>query len=360
VRIAIDARELAGRPTGVGRFLREILIAWAQLPDALSHEYVLCAASAIDLSPFAPLPVSAMVREGGGTGWEQLVLPGMLREAAADVLLAPGYTAPLRSPVPFVVVVHDVSFAAHPEWFSWREGARRRTLTRLAARRARTVVTVSEFSKREIVAHLGVDANKVAVVYHGLPQVVGGAHPPIPTPQSVLYVGSVFNRRHVPELIEAFGALAAAHPDATLDIVGDNRTSPRIDIAGCAERSGAADRIHVRSYVEDAELSRLYAEAGAFAFLSEYEGFGLTPLEALGSGVPIVVLDTAVAREVYQDAALYVARPEPHVIANALERALYDADERARVLAASSELLPRYSWDRAARRLLAALTGGRA
>ncbi len=90
-------------------------------------------------------------------------------------------------------------------------------------------------------------------------------------------------------------------------IVGDNRTWPRTGSAGGG--GGARRRRHesnLRSYVPDAELASLYARAAVFVFLSEYEGFGLTPLEALRAGVPIVVLDTPVAREVYGDAAVYV------------------------------------------------------
>ena len=97
-----------------------------------------------------------MTHSGAGTLWEQTALPRLVRDSRADVLFAPGYTGPLCCPVPMVVAIHDVSFAAHPEWFSWREGARRRSVTRLAARRAARILTISEFSKREIVAHLNI------------------------------------------------------------------------------------------------------------------------------------------------------------------------------------------------------------
>ena len=77
------------------------------------------------------------------------------------MLFAPGYSGPLLGSTPMVVTVHDVSFAAHPEWFSPREGLRRRTLTTLTARKAARVITVSDFSKQEIVRHLGVPQSKV-------------------------------------------------------------------------------------------------------------------------------------------------------------------------------------------------------
>ena len=165
-------------------------------------------------------------------------------------------------------------------------------------------------------------------------------------------MGSLFARRHVPELIAAFGQLARVRPDVRLDIVGDNRTSPRVDFSALAAESAVPDRISLRAYVSDQELAMLYGSARVFAFLSEYEGFGLTPLEALAAGIPIVVLDTPIAREVYGDAALYVSQPVPTLIREALERALFDDGERARILAAAAHTLARYSWDACARRIL--------
>ena len=143
----------------------------------------------------------------------------------------------------------------------------------------------------------------------------------------MLFVGSLFNRRHIPELIEGFTRLSARHPRARLEIVGDNRTMPRLDVDALIAERGATGTVRARSYVTDAELATLYATASAFAFLSDYEGFGLTPLEAMAAGVPVVVLDTEIAREIYGPAAVYLGRPDPELIASALERLLVDERE---------------------------------
>jgi glycosyltransferase involved in cell wall biosynthesis len=336
MRIAIDAREIHGKPTGVGRYLNEILAAWSGMPEARPHDIVLFGETT-----------------GGSTLWEQFTLPGLVRSARADVLFAPGYTGPLRTPVPMVVTIHDVSFAAHPEWFRWREGLRRRTLTRMAANRASRVLTVSEFSKREIVAHLGIDDGKIEVIYSGI-RALHAARIPDREPL-VLFVGSVFNRRHVPELIEGFSRLARRNPAPRLAIVGDNRTAPHVDIGALARASGVGDRIEVRAYANDIELASLYRRTSAFAFLSSYEGFGFPPLEALSAGVPVVVLDTPVAREIYGPAALYVEKPDPSSVEVALERALFDVSDRERVMNAAPAVLARYSWRDCSARVLRAL-----
>lgn len=361
MRIAIDAREIVGKPTGAGRYLSEILSAWAKVPGTAAHEFILCSPEACTPNRWAPLRISNVSGAGSGTVWEQLVLPRLIRTAGADVLFAPAYTAPLRCPVPIVLTVHDVSFAAHPEWFSWREGLRRRVITRASARRAARVLTLSDFSKREAVRHLGLDQSRVDVIYLGTTTLRATA-PSYLRPVGddrreplVLFVGSLFNRRHVPELIEGFVQLAARHDTARLEIVGDNRTTPAIDVDDLIARSGVADRIRARQYVSDAELSALYARASAFAFLSEYEGFGLTPLEAMAAGIPVVVLDTDVSREIYGPAAEYVPQPEPGLIAAALERLLVDGEERARLIEAGAAQVGRYSWDECARRTLQVL-----
>jgi glycosyltransferase involved in cell wall biosynthesis len=354
VRIAIDGRELVGRPTGVGRYLSELLRAWGELPAASGHEFVLCSPQALDLDAFEPLRASSRVAAGSGTLWEQRVLPGLAASANADVLFSPAYTCPLWCSIPIVLVINDVSFAAHPEWFSWREGLRRRTLTRLGARRAARVITESDFSKREITRLLGIASPQIEVIYLGASTLhrddSSAARLPL-----VLYVGSLFNRRHIPELIDGFSRLVARMPEARLEIVGDNRTNPHVDVAELLDRGGMSGLVRWRSYIPDGDLSSLYASASAFVFLSDYEGFGLTPLEAMAAGVPAVVLDTPIAREIYGAAAMFLPSPAPDVIANALERVLLLKDERTRLIDAGKAQVQRYSWRECAHRTLQVL-----
>jgi glycosyltransferase involved in cell wall biosynthesis len=253
--------------------------------------------------------------------------------------------------------VHDVSFHAHPEWFGWKEGLRLRHLSRLSAGRAACIVACSAFTKAELVRHVPLAAGKVEVVYLGITQprpgdrVTAGPHDPN-APPLVLYVGSMFARRHIPELVAGFSLLAGRHPRVRLHLVGENRATPPFDLDAVIGTSPAAARIRAVAYVGDAELTALYGGAAAFVFLSDYEGFGLTPLEALSAGVPIVVLDTPVAREVYGSAACFVAAPDPALVADALERVLFDAAERTRILAEAPPVLARYSWDTCAARTL--------
>jgi glycosyltransferase involved in cell wall biosynthesis len=354
MRIGIDARELCGTPTGVGRYLGGLLREWAQSLDARRHEFVLYAPAELDAPLDARRFRTRIVPGSGGTWWEQVRLPTACAPDHLDAFFAPAYTAPLRLRVPVVATIHDVSFTAHPEWFTVREGARRRLVTRQSAARARAVITVSAFSRDEIVTRLGVPADRVHVVPPGIdpppvPQLRGAAEP------RVLYVGSIFNRRHVPALVHGFAALLRTHPAARLDIVGANRTHPREEIGRAIARLQLEGKATLHAYAPQPRLHQLYGAARAFAFLSEYEGFGLTPLEALAVGIPPVVLDTPVAREVLGEAAVFIETTRADDVARGLEQALFDEPTRLRILAAAPGVLARYDWGRTARATLAIL-----
>lgn len=365
MRIGIDARELSGRATGVGRYLSGLLTEWARPGhEAGRHEFVLYAEAAIGAELDARRFGTRLIPGAPGTWWEQVRLPRAIPQDHLDVWFGPAYTAPLSLNLPTVVTIHDVSFAAHPEWFRLREGLRRRWLTEQSAHRARAVVTVSEFSKREIVEHLGIAVGKIHVIPQGIgSRDVGTWAPgdstspqsPVPGSYRVLYVGSIFNRRHVTDLIRAFAPLARERADVSLDIVGDNRSYPREDIAGTIAREGLQRQVLCHEYVSERELRDLYARARAFAFLSEYEGLGMTPLEALAAGVPPVLLDTEVARESCREAAVFVPPNDLRAVTRGLESLLFDDAVRARILGAAPAALANYSWPRAARDTLAVL-----
>lgn len=347
MHIGIDARELAGSPTGVGRYLAGVLQEWSRqgFPHTVSlflhrdpPEWV------SDLSFTCHVAVAPAAV--AGTWWEQMTLPGLAASAGVDVLLSPAYTAPLRLRCPSVVIIHDVSFFAHRDGFRWREGLRRRLVTRATASRAAAVVTVSDFSADDIARYVGVPRTEIVLAPQGAPPWRDG--PPASERRPlVLSVGTLFNRRHLPELLQAVARVRTTLPDVQLVVIGGNQTTPRLDPVALARSLGLADAFLWRPYVSDAELERLYASARAFAFLSDYEGFAMTPMEAAAHGVPSVLLDTPVAREVYGDAALRVAGDVP-AIAGALLELLTDEDTHATLVARGRARLGAFTWTRTA------------
>jgi glycosyltransferase involved in cell wall biosynthesis len=339
--------------------LSALLDEWSESPDARRHQWTLYAHE----SPVVPRAFAGQVQVvpgSGGTKWQQWDLARAISRNKPDVVFAPGYSAPLATSAPTVLTVHDVSYFDHPEWFSPREGWRLRTLTRRSAQRARIVLTDSEFSKQRIVRHLAVPESRLRLVHLGV-RWPGTLAPSAPSREPiVLYVGSVFERRHVDWLIEAFDQVADRVAGATLEIVGENRTTkPRRDLEAMRQQSAHRDRIALRSYVDETTLTNLYARASVFAFPSEYEGFGFTPLEALAAGVPPVVLDTPVAREICGGGARFIQKSPNHSeLAGALIELLTDDAARAAILRRGQETLARFDWSETARATLIAIEEG--
>jgi glycosyltransferase involved in cell wall biosynthesis len=372
MRIGIDARELSGHATGVGRILSGLLREWSNSSLASAHDFVLYVPEPLGIPSPTPViaPDSRLFRTRhvagtAGTWWEQMRLPGAMAADGLDVFFAPAYTAPLRAKVPVVVFIHDLSYVVHPEWFGLRDGIRRRWLTGRTAASARSIITPSQFSRNEVISHLSIPEQRVHAIAPGIdrapePGALGReragtalvAGPSASGEARVLYVGSIFNRRHVPHLLRAISVLRRTRADLSLDIVGDDRTFPHEDLEAAIGNLGLDGHVRWHRYVTDDQLRLLYSRARAFAFLSEYEGLGMTPLEALAAGVPPVVYDTAVARESYAGAALYVPVGDGDSVVRALERALFDGQTRGAILAAAPATLARYDWPRAAREML--------
>lgn len=356
VRIGIDARELLGDATGVGRYLGELLRRWTERGDAATRRFLLYSPEPLRIwGQTPPGGITARVLSGGrGTWWEQTTLRKAARHDRLHAFFAPAYTAPVALGVPFAVTIHDISFIAHPRWFRPRERWRRRALTTYAARTASVVFTDSEFSRSEIEKHLKVDRSRLVVIPPGVTAVRPSGDPPgsgEAREPLVLYVGSLFNRRRIPDLIAAFAVASRGVSGARLAIVGADRTWPRQDLSTIAAAHNVASQVEIRDYLPQDELARLYRRASVFAFLSEYEGFGLTPLEALSAGVPIVVLDTPIAREVYGPAAAYVGRDTDSAAA-ALRHLLTSPEAIRAQLTHAPGVLAGYSWDRAAEETL--------
>jgi len=352
MRIGVDARELQGRTTGTGRYLRNLLREWLAAGDDAIVAYfngpppsdpVL---NSLRLSPRAVGP-------GGRRGllWEQRALPAAAKADGLDVFFSPAYTCPLRLPVPRVTMVHDLSFFALPHEFGLVDGLRRRTLVKASVRASARVLAQSDFTRRELGAWFPDAAARVRTVPLGpdddLPagppraeaRAALGAGGPV-----LLTVGSIFNRRRLPELLQAVAALRRTRPGLRLEVVGENRSHPFLDVDALVDRLGLGPHVRLSGFLSDAELALRYAAADVAVFLSDYEGFGLGVLEAMARGLPAVVSRAPAMGEIYGEAALLVDPRDPFAVAGAVGRILDDAALRAALVARGQALAGRYSW----------------
>jgi glycosyltransferase involved in cell wall biosynthesis len=368
MRIAIDGRALEEREaTGVARYLRNILREWDRaLPDEIEIWCYLRQPNA-DIARFRRL--HWRIVPGGIVGrkgllWQNAILPRAAREDGGSVLWAPFNLAPLATDLPVVATVHDASFAANPGWFGPRERRLWLELARWSARRAARVLTVSHFSKRELVARLGVAPAKVVVT----PLAADPSfHPPGEAEIAalrarldlwgpyVLYLGALFARRNIVPLLDAFACVARQQPDWQLLLVGPNRHYPPLDVEAAVRERGLEGRVRHIPYAAEADLRPLYGGAEVFIYPSSYEGFGLTVLEAMACGTPVIAGAMSSLPEVAGDAALLVEPSSPRALAAAL--LLVGTQERLRGALKSRGIAQtaRFSWARTAEATLQAL-----
>jgi glycosyltransferase involved in cell wall biosynthesis len=279
-----------------------------------------------------------------GHAWEQLALPVIAARSRAGALLGPANLAPLAFPRN-VVVIHDVAALRHPEWYSRAYAAWQARLLPALAGGALHVVTVSEFSRSELSARLGVEPGRISVVLGGVDERFTPGSDPAPARAAlgldrpyVLCVASHTARKNLGALVLAARALGREGVD--LVVAGGRR--PQFT----AEH--ALDGVKLLGAVPDPLLPGLYAGAELFVLPSVYEGFGLPVVEAMACGAPVVASGVTAIPETAGGAARLVP-PTPEALRDGLLGLLGDPAERARLRAAGIERAQRFDWDRTAR-----------
>jgi len=356
VNVGIDARELQGRPTGTGRYLRNLLRAWAGTRSDRLLAYFNGPAPADGVLDHPAIVKRPLARTGLGLWWQEARLPPAAMADGVDLFFSPAYVCPLSLPLPRVTAVHDLSFYALPRDFTVRDGLRRRALVAASVRASRAVLACSEFTRREIASRFPEAAERTVHVPLGADDDLP-APPPRPAAREslgvtgplLLAVGAIFNRRCLPDLLRAVARLARRHPGIVLEVVGEDRTHPPLDLVGLVEGLGLEAHVRMSGFVGEAGLAARYAAADVAVLLSEYEGFGLPALEAMSRGVPVVTSTEPALGEIFGEAAILVDPHDPADVAAAVDRILTDPGLRAALVERGHALASRYSWAETAR-----------
>lgn len=274
------------------------------------------------------------------------------------------YTGPLVQLSPEVVTIHDMSFERHPEFFDAAERLRLKLTVRRAVKAARRIITVSEFSKREIVNLLRVPADKVKVIFNGVGPEFERAEDAetgrlrleqysVRKPY-LLAVGNISRRKNHLATIRGFALWLNRHPESEhrLVIAGKPQDAAE-DVLTEALRLGLdKQRLIILGYVPEQDLPYLYAGAELLLNTSLYEGFGLPLIEAMRGGVPVIASRASCFPEVAGDAARLVDPHDQSDVAEAIEEVLGNETLRKELVCRGLQRARLFRWDTAARETL--------
>lgn len=335
MRVLVDTTYARRGPTGTGVYLERLIPALREL-----------GVEVVEAANERRRPPA-----GGGLGswrnaavdrwWSGVELPRRARSTGADVL---HHALPDISPrgIPQVVTVHDLAFERLPEAFDPRFRTFARRAHRRAARRAAAVVCPSRTTAMDVAALWGVPWERIVVAPHGPGQEPAPRPDPPSAEEHFLYVGDAEPRKNLATLLTAYAQYRADGGDVPLVL------------AGTADASG--DGVRAEGRVDEGRLADLYARALALVHPALHEGFGMTPLEAMHAGVPVLAARSPGVTETCGDAAAYFDPRDPDALARELEAVAADAGRRADLRARGARRAAERSWAEAARRHLEAYT----
>lgn len=364
MRIGIDARTILSNRRGFRR-LRNLLRALVERPG--EEEFLFFAPG--DVRPPAwPLPARAR--------WEEprrrlrllhrrgVRLLGSRAFRDLNVFHFPTGEVWYSKYAPTVVTLHDLTpLHCADRFFETQKETRRyeKHLERIVANADR-IVTVSEYSRQDLLNTLGVASGRVRVIYQGFENVSGGASAEeqlqgvlsdlsIPGPY-FFYCGGLDFRKNVEGLLQAFAYYRhRLQGDRLLVIAGEpDPERPRLypDLRQCAEREKVSEWVLFSGWVEDEVLGALYRGADAFVYPSLFEGFGYPPLEAMAAGTPVICSNAACLPEIAGDAALLVNATDPEQLGRAIAEVTADRDLREQLIQKGQLNLRRFDWAKTA------------
>jgi glycosyltransferase involved in cell wall biosynthesis len=305
-------------------------------------------------------PIKATRRAARYT-YEQVILPLQLLALHIDLVHSLGYVGPLFTPCPAVVTLPDLNFINLGDAASMT-GTRKRTLAFFAthaAQRAKHVITLSEFSKTEIVKYLGLAKEKITAILLGTGTNFNNAQNEdweivktrynLPA-RYVMAFGGGYAHKNIPRLIQAF-AQSGEYLPQLLVLVG--RLAPGLDAQTLAAEAGIQSRVMSLNYLPGNHVKAILEHADLFVLPSLYEGFGLTILEAQACNVAVACSHIASIPEVAGEGAVYFDPKSIGDMAAVIRACLLDDNKRTALRERGIENLKRFSWDKTAKETLA-------
>ncbi|WP_353197775.1 glycosyltransferase family 1 protein [Parapedobacter defluvii] len=317
LRVLIDGR-WAG-DTGIGKLYQEVM---ARMPTHISPVFI-----------------------QSDMGLGNLVTPWMLareiRKSNADMFYSPSFMPPLYSGIPFVFTIHDLMHLFY--YTRWHRLYYQQVIARLAAK-AQQLITVSHFSKKQLIELLGIDERLITVVYNGVDEIYRKNTEAFQSDAPYfLYVGNRRKNKNIPAMLTAF-ARADIPPDFLFFLSGHGDET----LCALIAQLGIKGRVRFLGRIPEPELPKLYKGAYATLFVSLMEGFGLPVIESMASGTPVLTSTAGSLPEIADDAALCVDPHDVEAIKAGIETLVNDGDRYREFQRKGVQRSAQFTWDRTA------------
>lgn len=360
--LSIGVNALYLLPGGVGGteiYLRGLLAGLADIDPVNRYLIFINRETGADLAParpnfrVVPQPVRAASRPRRIL-WEQSVLALESVRRGLDVMLNPGFTAPLAAPCPQVTMFHDLQHRLHPEYFRWFDLPFWRFFLFWSAHVSRLLLAPSQATADDVKRYYRLPEGKVRVAQHGVDlafQELAERRRPEPF---LLAVSTLHPHKNLDELLRAFALFRARHAEFRLVVPGLHGFAAE-DLVRLRDSLGLRDAVEFPGWIPRQSLRELFARAWAFLYPSRFEGFGLPVLEALAAGVPTACSAIEPLRSIAGGAALQFDPRSPEAMLAAMFRITEDVDLRRELAAAGPARAAHFSWRFAAQTTLEAL-----
>lgn len=360
MRVAIDIRKL--HDFGIGTYVRNLVGQLARI-DHETDYVLLCRKRDAGLAASLGENFRSVTQSAPNYSVrEQLTVPLSLGRAGATLFHAPHYVLPPLTPCRAIVTIHDCIHLRFPQYLPNRLAyVYARAQLWSATRQARRILTVSQASKQDIVRFCDIPASKITVIPNAIDERFRRTPPDadlvrvreryqLPE-RFIMYAGNVKPHKNVERLIDAFVEVRRRGFGDLGLLLSGSEVSQHATLRRAVHRHNLHKHVRFLGYQTTESLAALYRLADLFVFPSLYEGFGLSPLEAIASGTPVVASNVSSLPEVLGDAAVLVDPLDATAIADGITRVLEDADLRADLQRRGLARAGRFSWEQSVKRV---------
>lgn len=302
--------------------------------------------------------------------WNFWTLPMSLRKKPVDVYLTQ-YITPwfVSKKIKIATIIHDISFDFYPQFIKFWDLFFLKTLIPMSLKRANKIIAVSKFTQDEIIKYYKIDPKKINWFHNAVSQdflaqdisveKIKTVKEKYNLPEKyILYIGTLQPRKNIPALIEAFALLKI---EITLKV---KLNSLKLVIAGgkahnydnlideVVKRNNLTDDVLFPGYIDEEDKAAVLKGADVFVFPSFYEGFGVPIIEAMSLGVPTIISDIPVHREIAKDASLFFNPQIPGELSQKIREVISNDMARENLSRSSKIQAERFSWEKSAEKLL--------